>query len=92
MNSFYTIGHSTRPIEEFVAILKKYDVTQLVDIRSIPGSKHNPQYGQDSLKMRLLNVGIYYNHMKHLGGLRPAFLNQTINGGWPNKSFQNHVL
>lgn len=90
MNLIYTIGHSTRPIEEFVAILKEYDITQLVDIRTIPKSRRNPQYGQDNLQVSLENVGIEYIYMKDLGGLRPS-IHLTINDGWRNKSFQNYA-
>ena len=90
MISIYTIGHSTRPIEEFLAILKEYNIAQLVDIRTIPKSLRNPQYGQDNLQESLETAGIKYIYMKDLGGLRPS-THLTINDGWKNKSFQNYA-
>lgn len=90
MPTIYTIGHSTRPIAEFLAILKEYDIVQLVDIRTIPKSLRNPQYGQENLQESLETAGIKYIYMKDLGGLRPTTL-LTINDGWQNKSFQNYA-
>lgn len=90
MQTIYTIGHSTRPIEEFTAILQEYKIRQLVDIRTIPRSRRNPQYGQENLEKSLSRVGIDYIHMKSLGGLRPAVKN-TKNLGWENQSFQNYA-
>lgn len=90
MQTIYTIGHSTRPIEEFTAILQKYKIRQLVDIRTIPRSRRNPQYGQENLEKSLSQAGIDYIYMKSLGGLRPA-VKETQNPGWKNQSFQNYA-
>lgn len=90
MNAIYTIGHSTRPIEEFIALLQQHAITQLVDIRTIPKSRHNPQYGQDELPQSLEAVGISYVYMKGLGGLRPA-VKDSINDAWRNASFRNYA-
>ncbi|MBY5956899.1 DUF488 domain-containing protein [Membranicola marinus] len=86
----YTIGHSTRSIENFIAILKNYEISQLVDIRTIPKSRRNPQYGQENLKESLEVEGIQYIHMKDLGGLRPS-TGESVNKGWKNQSFRNYA-
>lgn len=90
MNAIYTIGHSTRPIEEFIALLQQHKITRLVDIRTIPKSRHNPQYGQDELRQSLAAAGIDYVYLKDLGGLRPASKN-SINDAWRNTSFRNYA-
>lgn len=86
----FTIGHSTRSIEEFIALLHAYGVKQLVDIRSMPGSRHNPQYGQKALEESLTSVGITYRYMKELGGLRRSS-KESGNTGWRNKSFRSYA-
>ena len=90
MRTIYTIGHSTRPIEEFIALLRQHEITQLVDIRTIPKSRHNPQFGQDELKLSLKKAGITYVYLKQLGGLRPK-VKQSINDAWHNASFRNYA-
>lgn len=86
----FTIGHSTRSIEESIALLHAYGVKQLVDIRSMPGSRHNPQYGQKALEESLTSVGITYRYMKELGGLRRSS-KESGNTGWRNKSFRSYA-
>jgi uncharacterized protein (DUF488 family) len=86
----YTIGHSTRKIDELVYILKKYSVEILVDIRTIPKSKTNPQFNQDNLRSALESQGIGYIHIKGLGGLRRPQKN-SINTGWRNPSFRGYA-
>lgn len=83
----FTIGHSTRRIEDFLEILKHYKVTELVDIRSIPKSRHNPQFDGDTLAHTLRNHHIGYRHQKDLGGLRHAKAD-SINMAWRNASFR----
>lgn len=90
MTSIYTIGHSTRPIEEFIELLKQHDITQLVDIRTVPGSRHNPQYGQVNLEQSLKDAGLSYVYMKGLGGLRPK-AKVSVSAGWHNESFRNYA-
>jgi len=90
MQTIFTIGHSTRPIDEFIDLLKQHAITQLADIRTIPKSLHNPQYGQDELEKSLEDAGIEYSYLKKLGGLRPAVKNST-NDAWRNKSFRNYA-
>lgn len=83
----YTIGHSTHSIEDFIAILKQYKITELVDVRTIPKSRHNPQFNEPVLAHALRNHHIGYRHEKHLGGLRHA-KKDSINMGWHNASFR----
>jgi uncharacterized protein (DUF488 family) len=83
----YTVGHSTRTLEELVAILRAYGVEQLVDVRTIPRSRHNPQFNRHVLSKALHNRRLRYRHMKALGGLRHACAN-SINTGWRNASFR----
>ena len=90
MTTIYTIGHSTRPIEEFIKLLASCDITQLIDVRTVPGSRHNPQYGQEALRTELEAHGIHYVYMKNLGGLRPKSKEST-NPGWHNASFRNYA-
>jgi len=70
MPAIFTIGHSTRPISEFVALLQQAAVDLLVDVRSIPRSRTNPQFNADALPETLLEVGISYRHLAALGGRR----------------------
>jgi uncharacterized protein (DUF488 family) len=66
----YTIGHSTRPIDEFIALLAEHAIATLVDIRTIPRSRRHPQFSQERLRASLAGASIGYVHMKGLGGLR----------------------
>lgn len=86
----YTIGHSTRPLKELVDLLKSQSVTQLVDIRTIPRSRHNPQYEQTALQAELPKQGLTYRYIKQLGGLRSGD-KDSPNMGWHNKSFRNYA-
>lgn len=88
--TIYTIGHSTRPIEEFIELLKINSIIQLVDIRTVPRSRHNPQYEQTALEKSLPAAGINYIYMKDLGGLRPK-VKDSVNMGWHNESFRNYA-
>jgi uncharacterized protein (DUF488 family) len=86
----FTIGHSTRPIGEFIDLLRERDIRQLLDIRAIPKSRRNPQFNTDALAASLAAAGIGYVHMKDLGGLRhPA--RDSINLGWRNASFRGYA-
>ncbi|HEX4069049.1 MAG TPA: DUF488 domain-containing protein [Candidatus Babeliales bacterium] len=86
----FTIGHSTRSIEEFIEILKHYHITELVDIRTIPKSRHNPQFNEHELAHVLRNHHIGYRHQKNLGGLRHTH-KDSINTGWENLSFRGYA-
>jgi uncharacterized protein (DUF488 family) len=69
-HAFYTIGHATRPLGEFVELLRSVDVTLVADVRTMPRSRTNPQYNRDVLPPGLASFGIGYEHMAALGGLR----------------------
>jgi uncharacterized protein (DUF488 family) len=86
----FTVGHSTRPIAEFIDVLHRYGIELLVDIRTVPGSRRNPQFGQKSLEQSLADAGIRYLHMKSLGGLRRT-TEHSINLGWRNASFRGYA-
>lgn len=90
MGTIYTIGHSTRPIEELIGLLRAQQITQLVDIRRIPRSRHNPQYEQAALTASLERAGIAYLYSKALGGLRSSH-QESPNTAWRNKSFRNYA-
>ena len=83
----FTIGHSTRTIEDFIEIIKAYGIKQVVDIRTIPRSRYTPQFNEDTIRESLKAVKIGYLHMKGLGGLRHA-LKASLNSGWENASFR----
>jgi uncharacterized protein (DUF488 family) len=82
-----TIGHSTRPLEELVGILEAHGVRHLADVRTIPRSRHNPQFNRDRLVRGIPRAGIGYTHMPVLGGLRHA-RPDSPNQGWRNASFR----
>jgi uncharacterized protein (DUF488 family) len=88
--TIFTVGHSTLTIERFIGLLKIYGIEQLVDIRTMPGSRHNPQFGSDALSGSLNAAHIEYTHMPELGGLRHA-QKDSPNTGWRNKSFQGYA-
>ena len=90
MPTVYTVGHSTRPADEFVLILNSFAIECLVDIRTIPRSKRNPQFDQDFLKRFLLQHQIEYLHVKALGGFRQPGKDST-NTGWRNESFRGYA-
>jgi uncharacterized protein (DUF488 family) len=83
----FTTGHSTRPIGEFIDLLRAHGIRQLLDIRTIPRSRRNPQFNTDSLADSLAAAGIGYVHMKDLGGLRHP-TRDSINLGWRNAGFR----
>jgi uncharacterized protein (DUF488 family) len=86
----FTIGHSTRPIEEFIGLLQAHAVSCVVDVRTVPRSRHNPQFNKDSLPDSLTKAGLGYVHMSGLGGLRHA-KPDSINAGWRNASFRGYA-
>jgi uncharacterized protein (DUF488 family) len=85
-----TVGHSTRPIDEFVAMLVAHRVTQLVDVRTVPRSRHNPQFNGDALAASLESAGIGYVHAPGLGGFRRT-VPDSPNAGWRNLSFRGYA-
>ncbi len=87
MRSIFTIGHSTHAIDDFLEMLKAHGIKQVVDVRTIPKSRHNPQYNSDTLKETLKRSGIGYVHLPKLGGLRHA-RKDSVNTAWENASFR----
>ena len=85
-----TVGHSRHPIDEFIALLRAHRIELLVDVRTVPRSRHNPQFNQDALPASLEAVGIDYRHMPELGGLRHA-RRDSPNTGWRNLSFRGYA-
>src|SRR5271165_1371589 len=85
-----TIGHSTLPTETFLAILRENGVLVLTDIRTIPKSRHNPQFAQENLSRSLADAGIEYRWQKSLGGLRHP-RKDSVNTGWRNTSFRGYA-
>ncbi len=85
--TIFTIGHSTRSSKEFINILKHYHIDAVIDIRTIPKSRFNPQFNMTRLQHSLEKAGIMYCHMSGLGGLRHTTA-QSINTAWRNKSFR----
>jgi uncharacterized protein (DUF488 family) len=85
-----TIGHSNRALEDFIALLRAHGVTRLVDVRTVPRSRTNPQFNKDALPGSLEQAGIGYAHMPGLGGLRRA-AKDSINAGWRNASFRGYA-
>jgi len=88
--SVYTIGHSTRPIEEFVGLLKAHGIGRLIDVRTIPRSRHNPQFDRTSLASALRRARLHYRHFPGLGGLRRPRPDST-NTAWRNASFRGYA-
>jgi uncharacterized protein (DUF488 family) len=86
----HTIGHSTRPLEEFIAILKAYGITRVIDVRTVPRSLRNPQFNIETLPEDLKKVGIGYLHMPGVGGLRKP-LKTSQNTGWRNTAFRGYA-
>ena len=90
---FFTIGHSTRPIDEFIDLLAASQIGLVVDVRTVPRSRTNPQYNGESLPKSLSNFQIAYEHIAELGGLRPRAhdIAPRVNGFWKNQSFHNYA-
>jgi uncharacterized protein (DUF488 family) len=85
-----TVGHSTRPIEDFLELLRAHGVTQLIDVRTVPRSRHNPQFNTETLPDSLAAVNIGYAHAAGLGGFRRP-MPDSRNTGWRNLSFRNYA-
>lgn len=92
-STIYTIGHSTRAVAELVALLREAQVDLLVDVRTVPRSRTNPQFNADTLPAALKAHGIAYRHLASLGGLRGRRRDQgpSPNTFWDNASFRNYA-
>lgn len=86
----FTIGHSNHSFSEFVEMVESQKLKLLVDVRTIPKSRHNPQFGKDRLKRSLARHGIDYVHLEGLGGLRHT-TKESVNKGWRNSSFRGYA-
>ena len=86
----FTVGHSTRTIDEFVHLLKAHGIERVIDVRAIPRSRHNPQFARDQLCSALQRFRIHYSHLPGLGGLRHA-RKDSRNTGWQNASFRGYA-
>jgi uncharacterized protein (DUF488 family) len=91
--TFFTIGHSTRPLDAFIALLREANVRLIVDVRTVPRSRANPQYNGDVLSPALAAFQIGYEHLATLGGLRgkQRAMPQSVNGFWQNERFHNYA-
>src|SRR5262249_32972533 len=85
-----TVGHSNRPLADFLAMLRAHHVALLVDVRTIPRSRHNPQFGGEALLASLREAGIAYEHMPGLGGFRKP-RPDSVNAAWRNASFRGYA-
>jgi uncharacterized protein (DUF488 family) len=85
-----TVGHSTRPLAEFIALLAAHSVARLIDVRTVPRSRHNPQFNRDTFPAALESAGIHYAHVEGLGGFRRAGP-ESPNMGWRNASFRGYA-
>ena len=90
MKTIFTIGHSTHPVEAFIALLQTHSIEVLVDVRTVPRSRHNPRFEIDALRASLHEAGIDYMHMAALGGLRRP-RKDSPNNGWRNESFRGYA-
>ncbi len=88
--TLWTLGHSTRPIEEFIGLLKAHGIQLLVDVRTIPFSRRNPQFHQEALAQSLHEAGLQYRHMPALGGRRKS-QPESVNVGWRNQGFRGYA-
>ncbi len=90
---FFTIGHATRSIDEFVELLQESSVTFVADVRTVPRSRTNPQYNRETLPQSLASVSIGYEHIASLGGLRSRKreVPRETNAFWENDSFHNYA-
>jgi uncharacterized protein (DUF488 family) len=85
-----TIGHSTHTLDEFIGLLQAHGVTCVADVRTVPRSRHTPQFNKTSLPRSLKKAGLGYVHLPGLGGLRHAKSN-SLNVGWRNASFRGYA-
>ena len=88
--SLWTLGHSTRPIDEFIGLLRAHQISLLVDVRTVPRSRYNPQFNTDTLTKSLDDAELRYRHLPELGGLRKP-KKDSLNDGWRNASFRGYA-
>jgi len=86
----WTIGHSTRPVDELLELLRIHGIALLVDVRTVPRSRFNPQFNTEALAKSLAEAGMHYQHSAQLGGLRKP-TKDSVNAGWRNASFRGYA-
>jgi uncharacterized protein (DUF488 family) len=86
----FTIGHSTRTLDEFIGLLKTYGITLVLDVRTVPRSRHNPQFNKETVPASLKVEGLKYIHMPEIGGLRRP-KHDSINLSWKNTGFRGYA-
>lgn len=86
----WTIGHSTRPLDVFLALLARESIQHVADVRAFPSSRRYPHFDREPLQASLARVGIEYSHHRELGGRRPARAG-SANGGWRNSGFRGYA-
>lgn len=89
-STLWTIGHSTRPIDEFLSCLNAHGIQRLIDVRTVPRSRYNPQFNTEALAKSLAAVAVNYQHSADLGGLRKP-KKDSLNTGWRNQSFRGYA-
>lgn len=87
----YTVGHSTRSLDELIDVVRAAGVEALVDVRTAPGSRRHPQFGREALAGGLRAAGIAYRHEKALGGFRRPRTEVTDNAGWEHPAFRGYA-
>ena len=87
----YTMGFSNRTWEQTIEILAAFEIRKLVDIRTLPGSKHTPQFNLQHMEAALPQAGVEYVHLKSLGGLRKPVKDSAINAAWQNSGFRGYA-
>ncbi|HET6956721.1 MAG TPA: DUF488 domain-containing protein [Vicinamibacterales bacterium] len=88
--TIYTIGHSTRSLDDFVGLLQQHGIVQLADVRTVPKSRRHPHFAGDALSKSLPGAGISYRHAPGLGGLRKPAADSN-NSGWRHPSFRGYA-
>jgi len=90
---FFTIGHATRPIADFIELLTEAEARLVIDVRTVPRSRTNPQFDRETLAVSLAGFEIGYRHIAALGGLRPKQreVSASVNAYWQNQSFHNYA-
>lgn len=91
MSTLYTVGHSTRSLDEFLALLRAHRIAGIVDVRRFPGSRRHPHFGSDPLAQVLAEAGIRYAHAPDLGGRRASSASDSPNRAWRNASFRAYA-
>jgi len=84
----YTIGHSTRSLEDLLCLLRSSHIDCLADVRTVPRSRHTPQFNREALQVDLPNAALRYVHLPRLGGLRQSQGSESPNGGWRSAGFR----